>query len=342
VFTWPVYAQNQGNVPSGLQGLREFLGPTIDVQKRHTDRLLSIPDVVGTAVGLTADGRPAIKVYTKAAAMAGIPENLEGVPVEVEVTGEFHAFPASQKVNSPAGKGSSGIDPTSTFARPVPIGVSTGNVGECSAGTISARVKDSAGNVYALSNNHVYALENSANPNSNVLQPGRYDTNCSVNSSNVIGTLSNFVPIVFSSSANNTVDAAIAASNTSLLGDSTPSNGYGTPRSATVSAFVGQTVQKYGRTTSLTRGQVTGINATVLIGYSSGTARFVDQIIVGSQKPFIKAGDSGSLLVTDSNCSVSCPSPVGLLYAGTSSGTTAIANRIDLVVNALGVTIDGQ
>ena len=52
--------------------------------------------------------------------------------------------------------------PTSRFTRPVPIGISTGNAGECSAGTIGARVKDGSGHVFALSNNHVYALENKA------------------------------------------------------------------------------------------------------------------------------------------------------------------------------------
>ena len=328
------YAQDP---PGGsLQGLREFLGPTIAVQKRHADRLMAIPDVVGTAVGLTADGQPAIKVYTKAAAMAGIPDTLDGVPVEVEITGEFLALPTAKKSSSPAAKGQGGIDPKSRFSRPVPIGVSTGNEGECSAGTIGARVTDGT-NVYALSNNHVYALENSASPGSDVLQPGRYDTNCSNDPSNSIGTLAAFQPIVFSTSASNKIDAAIALSNAANLGNATPSNGYGVPQSATVSASVGQAVQKYGRTSGLTKGQVTGINATLLVGYSSGTARFVDQIIVGSNKPFIKAGDSGSLLVTNSS-----RNPVGLLYAGNSSGTTAVANPINDVLIAFGVTIDGQ
>jgi len=221
--------------------------------------------------------------------------------------------------------------------RPVPIGVSTGNQGQCSAGTISARVKDSAGNIYALSNNHVYALENTAAPNSAILQPGLYDTNCSFNGANVIGTLSSFVPIVISSSASNTVDAAIASSSTSVLGNSTPADGYGTPRTSTVSSRVGQSVMKYGRTTSLTSGRVSGINATILVNYSAGTARFVNQIVVGSSKPFIKPGDSGSLLVTNPNAD-----PVGLLFAGSTSGGTAIANPIDSVLNALGVTIDGR
>ncbi|MCS7239098.1 MAG: hypothetical protein NZ899_12640 [Thermoguttaceae bacterium] len=34
--------------------------------------------------------------------------------------------------------------------------------------------------------------------------------------------------------------------------------------------------------------------------------------------------------------------PVGLLFAGNSNGTTAVANRIEDVLLALGVSIDGQ
>lgn len=333
-----------GNAQPPL-GLREFLGAAIAAQDRHTDRLLTLTDVVGTAVGLTADGQPAIKVYTKAAVAAGIPDSLEGIPVVVEVTGAFFALPVAGKGKS-AGKGGSGIDPTSRFSRPVPIGVSTGNDGECSAGTIGARVKGGA-DVYALSNNHVYALENTAPIGSQVLQPGRYDTGCTADAANVIGQLDDFEPINFNCSCSafctcdatydNTIDAAVALSSTDDLGNATPSNGYGTPMSATVSAFVNQPVQKYGRTTSLTKGKVTGINATVIVGYDSGYARFVDQIIVGSRKAFLKAGDSGSLLVTDPSAN-----PVGLLYAGNSNGTRAIANRIDLVLNRFSLAVDGK
>ena len=96
-------------------------------------------------------------------------------------------------------------------------------------------------------------------------------------------------------------------------------------------------VQKYGRTTALTRGTVTAINAIINIGYSSGTARFIGQIIVQSRGPFIKAGDSGSLLVTDPD-----RDPVGLLFAGDNSGKFAIANNIDAVLNAFNVSIDGE
>jgi|GEM_PF-7070199 len=72
---------------------------------------------------------------------------------------------------------------------------------------------------------------------------------------------------------------------------------------------------------------------------NAGTARFVNQIFVeGRRGPFIKSGDSGSLLVTDD----AAAKPVGLLFAGNSSGKFAIANRIDTVLAEFGVTIDGK
>jgi len=304
------------------------------VQNRHTPDLMDMPEVVGTATGLNEAGRPAILVFTKNAVEAGmIPGRLEGVPVVVKVTGEIVAMPRKPKADRPA---KDRVDPTARFDRPVPIGVSTGNEDECSAGTIGARVTDGMGKVYALSNNHVYALENNASNDSDVLQPGRYDTNCLLNADDVIGTLAAFVSIDFDR-GDNTVDAAIALSSMDNLGNSTPSDGYGTPKSAAVKANLNDVVQKYGRTTSLTKGTVTGINAEVFVGYSSGTARFVNQIAVYSRKPFIKPGDSGSLLVTKTGLN-----PVGLLFAGSATGKYAIANPIDVVLDRFDVTIDGE
>jgi hypothetical protein len=323
--------------PGELQALREFLGPASRVHQRRAHELLADRDVVGTAVGLTAMGEPAIKVFTKSEAIMRLPQQLEGVAVEIEMTGTFHALGAAGSEASPTNRAPALLSPAKVFPRPVPIGVSTGNQVDCSAGTIGARVRDSQGNVYALSNNHVYALENTAEPNSSIVQPGRADAGCRVKSQNVIGTLSSFVPIEFSESANNTVDAAIALSDVSLLGNATPRSGYGTPQSSTVSAFVGQRVQKFGERSKLTRGQVSGIDATVLVEYDSGTARFVNQIIVTSPVAFIRAGDSGSLLVTRPD-----KHPVGLLFAGNETGRKAIANPIDAVLGSFGVSIDGQ
>jgi hypothetical protein len=330
-------AEAQQIDPGELQALREFLGPASRVHQRRAHELLAERDVVGTAVGLTAMGEPAIKVFTKSEAIMRIPQRLEGVAVEIEMTGTFHALGAADNQVSPMNTAQAPLSPAKAFPRPVPIGVSTGNQIDCSAGTIGARVRDSGGNVYALSNNHVYALENTAEANSSIVQPGLADARCRVKSENVIGTLSSYVPIEFSESASNTVDAAIALSDVSLLGNATPRSGYGTPQSSTVPAFVGQRVQKYGERTKLTRGQVIGIDATVLVEYDSGVARFVDQIIVTSPVAFIRAGDSGSLLVTRPD-----KHPVGLLFAGNKTGRTAIANPIDAVLASFGVSIDGQ
>ena len=98
-------------------------------------------------------------------------------------------------------------------------------------------------------------------------------------------------------------------------------------------------MQKYGRTTGLTTGTVSAVNVTVNVGYNNGTARFVDQILVdGDKGGFLNSGDSGSVLAEHGSLSLR---PVGLLFASGRGGKIAIANRIDLVLNAFGVTIDG-
>lgn len=302
----------------------------IVVQEERSDALLRRAEIVGTAVGETETGAPEIVVL--ATGPVSVPNALEGVPVEVEATGAIAPIKAAPR------KGTVGTGPTGRFARPVPIGVSTGNAGECSAGTIGARVEDASGNVYALSNNHVYALENQAAIGSQVLQPGLYDTGCAYSAANLLGTLADYEPIVFSKAASNVVDAAIASTTTASLGNATPSNGYGAPSSVAQTAVVGQPVQKYGRTTSLTTGSVSAVNGIVEVAYGAGTARFVDQVIVQSTKPFLKSGDSGSLLVTRD----AAADPVGLLFASGASGKYAIANPIGAVLGAFGVSVDGK
>ncbi|MCH7558312.1 MAG: hypothetical protein IIB56_12775 [Planctomycetes bacterium] len=289
-----------------------------DVQERNTDVLMARPGVVGTAVGFNDDGQYAVLVLLERPGVAGIPQDLDGVPVQVVVTGKIIALSHA----------------TDRFPRPVPIGVSTGHP-DITAGTIACRVKDGDGNVYALSNNHVYANQNEASLGDAVIQPGTFDGGSLPDDE--IGTLADFVPIDFSRRARNEIDAAIALSDTDRLGNATPSDdGYGTPSSTIVTEnllYLG--VQKYGRTTGLTHGDITGVNATVNVGYGPGkTAKFVKQIII-EPGGFSAGGDSGSLIVTDDGNR----NPVGLLFAGSSSIT--VANRIDLVLDRFGVTVDG-
>jgi len=312
-------------------------------QDAHTDGLLAKAGVVGTAVGIGSDGRAVVRIYTARGGVAGLPAVLDGVPVVVDVTGPIVALHhAPGHGGGPGGGGPGGgggsSEPANTarWERPVPIGISTGNARECSAGTIGARVRDGGGDVYALSNNHVYALSNAGTLGDRILQPGRYDTGCADSGNNDLGTLADFEPIVFGG-ADNLMDAAIALTSEAALGDSTPLAGYGRPMAGVVApAVLGASVQKYGRTTSLTRGGITGINAIVNVGYPGGTARFVGQIVVEG-RGVLKSGDSGSLLVTDPG-----REPVGLLFAGTSSGRTGIASPIGPVLERFEVTVDGD
>ena len=295
---------------------------TIAVQNRHTKGLMGISGVVGTGTGIGPDGQPVIKVFSARAGIPGIPISLEGIPVKVEVTGMIVAL----------------SDPTARFDRPVPIGVSTGHP-DITAGTIGCRVIDDYGNVYALSNNHVYANSNEASIDDSALQPGPYDGGQDTEDYK-IGTLYDFEPIDFSG-GNNTIDAAIALSSVDALGTSTPSDdGYGTPSSTTVDAFVTQQVQKYGRTTAWTHGEVSEINSTINVCYQTRgpfrcvkLARFVGQIGI-TPGTFSDGGDSGSLIVTDDVNK----NPVGLLFAG--SSTRTFANPIDLVLECFNVSVD--
>jgi hypothetical protein len=182
----------------------------------------------------------------------------------------------------------------------------------------------------------VYANLNNASLGDRVLQPGSVDGG--IDPDDEIGTLDRFEPINFCIWVfcfDNQIDAAIALSSIAKLGSATPDDGYGTPESTTVPPEVGQSVMKYGRTSGFTHGTIDAVNGTFNVGYGSKTARFVNQIVVASNTAFIQGGDSGSLLVTDPG-----RNPVGLLYAGNQSGTSALANRIDLVLDRFDVTID--
>ena len=334
LFTGPI--ASAADPPANARAIAKVM----QIQDRHTNRLMAIPGVVGTATGLNPAGQPVVKVFLARGGVRGIPAKLDGVRVAVEVTGVFVAL--KPPADRPAKPLEEGFDPTARH-RPAPIGVSTGHP-DITAGTIGCRVRDAGGNVYALSNNHVYADCNNASSGDNVLQPGTYDGG--VDPDDAIGTLFAFEPIEFGPKGTNTIDAAIAeclldSEQKPLVGNSTPPDGYGTPNSVPVpveDVYIGLKVQKYGRTTELTNGVVSGVNATVSVGYAPRWALFTKQIIVTSEETFSAGGDSGSLVVVDDDGGDDDRKPVGLLFAG--SATTTICNPIGLVLARFGVTID--
>lgn len=297
----------------------------IEVQEWHTEHLMAIPGVVGTGVGIGSDGMPVIKIYTRRARVPDLPGNLAGIPVKAEIIGMVVALTSHE------------YNPSSRFARPVPIGISTGHP-DITAGTIGARVKDQAGNLYALSNNHIYADSNQAKIWDRVLQPASFDGGSLPEDE--IGRLADFIKIDFNG-GNNIVDAAIALTDSSLLDTSTMPGGYGPPNMATRTAYIDQAVQKCGRTTGCTSGYISEISVTLNVCYEgtllvcSKYARFFDQIGI-SPGSFSSGGDSGSLIVSND----AARNPIALLFAG--SSTLTFGNPIDAVLSSFNVTIDGS
>ncbi len=99
-----------------------------------------------------------------------LPENIGGLPVDVEETGLFRRLaPKAPKAAMPNPK---------TKIRPAQPGCSVGfqdpNNQFIMAGTFGGLVKDGGG-VYVLSNNHVLADESRLSPGAPIFQPGLLD-----------------------------------------------------------------------------------------------------------------------------------------------------------------------
>ncbi len=235
--------------------------------------------------------------------------------------------------------------------RPIKLGVSGGSTVDavqdvCCSGTLGSLVTDSQGKLYILSNTHVFAGDTDAGGNHKVSkvgdpinQPGYIDVGCQNKSQDYVAYLSNWAKIV--PNGTSSVDAAIAETKKELVDQTGAILEIGTISSTPIQAFHGQKVKKSGRTSGLTRGQVTGLNATIQVEYTDecgGDAymsTFKNQIII-SPGSFLKGGDSGSLLVEDVDTN---PRPIGLLFAG--SDTVAIANPIQDVLSSFNVKFVG-
>jgi hypothetical protein len=132
----------------------------------------------------------------------------------------------------------------------------------------------------------------------------------------IVATLGDFVRL--RSAKANFVDAAVAAIEPGVPIDGTRLRGLG--RLAGVrDTFLdeGARVAKIGRTTGLTRGQVTAFEMdNVVVEFDIGLLRFDNVIEIEGQEsgPFSRGGDSGSLIVGMDRRGV------GLLLAGSGQG----------------------
>jgi hypothetical protein len=252
-----------------------------------------------------------------------LPKSISGLPVDVEEVGFFRPFLASAAAPSVANP--------RTRIRPAQPGCSIGFVDPNNqfvmAGTFGALVKD-ARHTYILSNNHVLADEGLLPLRSPIFQPGLLDNGNP--GTDQIAQLTRFIPL--NPSVPNQVDCAIAAvasraSVSNAILQIGPPNGVG-------DAQIDMTVQKFGRTTGYSAGQVSSVDTDVAVQYQTGTFMFQGQIIVVGLdgQPFSGSGDSGSLIV-ERNTNLA----VALLFAG--SPTHTIANHIADVLKALKVKL---
>ncbi len=320
-------------VPPGLQIV-------MNIQNRHTQELMSDPDVFGTATGLDASGAPEIIILARRL-KSTLPTTIEGVPAVVQVNDQFKSM----------GKGSTGgVSHTTKQIPPIQLGTSGGwtydkNTSYCCGGTLGALVQR-GGVQYVLSNSHVLWGDIVMGANNKVVvagdpvvQPGLFDLGCNASLGQQVGTISGGPSLPGSN-----VDVGIAQVVPGMVRTDGAILEIGTISASPVSAFVGQQVKKSGRTTNLTRSSVSGLNATITVSFTnecSGATYsqiFTGQILVKNSKgAFLQSGDSGSLLVEDV---ASNPHAVGLMFA--SSSTTAVANPIGDVLNYLGATLVGN
>ena len=211
-------------------------------------------------------------------------------------------------------------------------GVSGGNVNDisrrfCCSGTLGSLVSDGT-SLYILSNNHILARSDAAQAGEDVSQPGFVDNSCQV--AEIVADLAYAAPLGTSN-----VDAALAALRPGAMAADGDIMDVGVPGSP-VAPTVGMSVQKSGRTTGHTSAAVSAINLSVQVQYQQGCASgkkfrviYTNQIGITSST-FSAGGDSGSLILTND----ASRSPVGLLFAG--SSTTTIANPIIEVLAQLG------
>lgn len=240
--------------------------------------------------------------------------------------------------------------PTRFFARPVPIGVSIINQTDaCASGTLGCRCFNRAGQQFILSNNHVIGKMNAGVAGDPICQPSLGDLpgtlRCTIIPQTVIGNLTEFHTIRYFMTAKdfaiapiNTMDASVASCILGQVDVQTPIGGYGIPaRTPQENLFVGLNVQKYGRTTSYTKGRVYSVNTEAVINYGTpGFARFRYCIDIQTQfrtPAFGAPGDSGSLVVT-----LADRRPVGILFAG--GGYDTFLNPISPVLTRFKVGVD--
>lgn len=290
-------------------------------------------NIVGLGVGekVTLNrltGALAVKVYVRRkypeadiAPSERIPSDIDGISTDIEEVGTIHALSGGCTVARRQRQ------------RPAPCGVSVGHL-NVTAGTIGAVVRDTGksdnGKRYILSNNHVLANSNDAQVGDAVWQPGKFDGGTAADQ---IGTLARFAPLDFAGGENR-MDAAIAEITPGVVAEDVCAIG---PLAGKVTPTRNMTVLKHGRTTGLTRGVITDVDADIRVEYPGhGSALFIDTVMIRGlppTSPFSSGGDSGSLIVDADH------KACALLFAGSTATDVTYASPLAAVLRRLRVRL---
>src|SRR5215813_8872655 len=248
---------------------------------------------------------------------------------------------------------------------PIKLGTSGGNATDfvdsggtrtCCSGTLGALILR-GGTFFILSNNHVLDKSGAGSPGDNIQQPGLVDNRCDVASAppaTIVANLSEAAALkpspcsgVCTGPAPSNVDAAIAAialgmvdtnDNILDLGAASSSSIAAAPPSSTLAVpanvlSANEGVAKSGRSTGLTCSTLSSVTTAISVDYNTScggakafTSTFTNQVVINGGS-FSSSGDSGSLVVTSDTAR-----PVGLLFAGNTTSTTA--NPIQDVITA--------
>jgi hypothetical protein len=315
------------------RALERLLAGPRRARPRVVHRVSTHPDhnMVGVGIGRKivkgrATSRPSVRLYVAqkldrrlVAPDHLLPPEIAGVETDVVQVGRLRAqvLPSRQR-RRPARPGCS-------------IGFRLGppNDGLLMAGTLGAVVAQGP-QQFILSNNHVLANENALGPGTTIYQPGLLDHGDP--DADGVARLSRFITL--STAGPNRTDCALAEIlDPALVGPRVMAK-VGKLKSAEPFVMTeGLAVEKVGRGSGYTVGEVFDIDATLTLNYEIGDLTFVNQALIrGASGAFSEYGDSGALVVAEDSGRA-----VGLLIGG--SADFSVANHLDDVLTDLGVTL---
>lgn len=219
------------------------------------------------------------------------------------------------------------------------------------AGTLGLLARDETGRMCGVTNNHVTGVCNNAEPGLPILAPGPIDVRADGADPFTIGRHDRLLPIHDGHPDNIPIEANLDAACFLIADESRVSSMQGeffdTPASV-VPLEVGMRVEKIGRTTGRTTGEVIAVaGGPAPVAYEVKEYNIKKNVFFKDEHVFLVKnkdgglfsgrGDSGSLVVSINDDGIK--SAVGLVFAGDGRHGISFILPIDKILNELSLTI---